>query len=158
MGGALLAAGCDSKPDKAAVSARSSVEVALPPRPDMTRREPVTHHADGSWTVEGLLRDAGEQIGRTAKVKGKVVFVHKCPADAPGGECSPPAHLYLADSADTPDRWQLLVTGTGSRVLQMAQEGLTLTMEGRLEMVSGDRNFIRQSGLLVLPSDAASSD
>ncbi len=153
LAAALVVAGCDAKPQGPTVSPRSDVAVALPDKPSLAERAVPPRNPEGTWTVEGLLRSAGTEMGRVSKVKGIVVGVHKCPADSPGGECKPPPHLYLADAKDSPDRWQLLVTGHGSRVLGMAQEGLTLTLEGKLQMVSGDRNFIRQSGLLVLSAD-----
>jgi len=110
-------------------------------------------HPGGVWTIEGVLRSSTELSGSTLEVRGVVVEAHHCPKAAPGDppvDCQPPPHFYLADRAGE-ERYQLLVTGRGSRIVEMARKGLELTLRGRLDVVSDGGWFIRQAGVLVLP-------
>ena len=148
-----LGSACDQAPVQSP-SPRSTAEVKLPPTPDLNAVIPPKRHPGGVWTIEGVLRDATELSGTTVEVRGVVVDAHHCPKAEPGqppAECHPPAHFYLADKAGE-DRYQLLVTATRSRIVDMARVGLELTLRGRLDVVSEGGSFIRQAGLLVLPS------
>ena len=83
-----------------------------------------------------------------------VVGAHHCPKTEKRDDvkaCHPPAHFYLADRAGE-ERYQLLVTGNGSRIVEMARVGLELTLRGRLDVMSEGGAFIRQAGVLVLPT------
>ena len=149
---AAVSFGCDDATGHT-VSPRSTIEVKLPPTPDLNVVIPPQRHPGGVWTIEGVLRSSTALSGSTLEVRGVVVDVHHCPKAAPGAEavdCHPPAHFYLADRAGE-ERYQLLVTGLNSRIIEMAREGLELTLRGRLDVVSDGGGFIRQAGLLVLP-------
>ena len=135
---------CDQGSEQA-VSPRSTVSVKLPPTPDLNAKIPPMRHPGGVWTIEGVLRSTTELSGSTVEVRGVVVSAHS------GEPCHPPAHFYLADRADE-ERYQLLVTGTESRIVDMARAGLELTLRGRLDVMSEGGAFIRQAGVLVLPS------
>lgn len=149
----VVSTGCDDGASTA-VSPRSTVEVKLPPTPDLNAVIPPMRHPGGVWSIEGVLRSSTELSATTVEVRGVVVDTHHCPTAAPGIEppvCEPPAHFYLADRAGE-ERYQLLVTATNSRIVDMARVGLELTLRGRLDVVSEGGWFIRQAGLLVLPS------
>jgi hypothetical protein len=135
------------------VSPRSRTEVKLPPAPDLDVQLPPMRHPGGVWTIEGVLRSTRELNGSTVEVRGVVVAAHHCPKHKPGEpavDCHPPAHFYLADRAGE-ERYQLLVTGLESRIVEMAREGLELTLRGRMDVMSDGGAFIRQAGVLVLP-------
>lgn len=145
---AVACLGCSSPPEQP-ISSRSAVEVTLPERPNLNPTLAPERHPGGVWTVEGLSRASGEQMGRNIEVKGVVTEVYRCP-DGASKACEQPEHLYLADSLSGRGV-QLLVTGKSSRIIGMARKGLELSLKGRLDVVSEDGVFIRQSGLLILP-------
>ena len=144
--------GCDNGQEPT-LSPRSTVAVKLPPTPDLNAKVPPMRHPGGVWTIEGVLRSTNKLSGTTVEVRGVVVAAHHCPKSGASGateDCHPPPHFYLADSADE-ERYQLLVTGLESRIVDMARVGLELTLRGRLDVVSDGGAFIRQAGVLVLP-------
>ena len=150
-----LALACDDGGGHA-VSPRSTTQVKLPPTPDLNAQIPPMRHPGGVWTIEGVLRSTTELNGSTVEVRGVVVAAHHCPKQKPGQpavDCHPPAHFYLADRPGE-ERYQLLVTGLESRIIEMARVGLELTLRGRLDVMSDGGAFIRQAGVLVLPPSA----
>lgn len=169
-----LVAGCDKEIPKPAPSERSEVTVSLPPAPDLTRKPFDKLNADGSYTVEGILRERDKLIGESVTVKGVVRKLQKCPppppepppdpdvapevvdSDAPPPRpprpprtCNPPPHLFLVDAKPVSKR-ELLVYGSTWSVLPTLVEGQEVALTGSFDIVSKDGVFLRQAGLLVL--------
>ena len=145
-------AACDNG-NEPTLSPRSTTAVKLPPTPDLKAKVPPMRHPGGVWTIEGVLRSPTKLSGTTVEVRGVVVAAHHCPKAADNKvtrDCYPPPHFYLADTPDE-ERYQLLVTGLESRIVDMARVGLELTLRGRLDVMSDGGAFIRQAGVLVLP-------
>jgi hypothetical protein len=154
-----LGPGCDEK-EKHPVSPRSSTRVQLPDTPDLTRPPRPLQHPDGVLTVEGVLRQRDQWLGKPVKVRGSVAELRVCPAalaavdaaapvvDPP--PCNPPPSATLTDSGGSP-RFRLLVAGSMLSELTGLRLGETTTLEGQLLMLSPDRKYLSQAGLLYLP-------
>lgn len=166
--------GCGKEIAKPKPSERSDVAVALPPAPDLTQKPYEKLNADGSYTVEGLLRERDKLIGESVTVRGVVKKLTKCPPpppppppdpDAtpdvvdsdvpppppprPPRTCNPPPHLFLVDAKPASKR-ELLVYGSMWSVLPTLTEGQEVSLTGGFDIVSKDGVFLRQAGLLVL--------
>lgn len=161
-------AGCD-QPSEPTLSKRSKLKVKLPAPPDLSERVVEVKHADGTYTVQGLLSERHAALGTKVRVRGQVVEAVGCPErpvtgpDAaessdvgpppPRTDCYPPPHVFLVDPGATDRR--LLVGGPPGSGLETAVKGRVLTLEGDFDMVSPDGAFIRQGGLLVVAAEAA---
>ena len=171
VSGLVLASGCGKDIPKPKPSERSDVAVALPPAPDLTQRPYEKLKADGSYTVEGLLRERDKLIGESVTVTGVVKKRQLCsppsPPDPaasaevvdsdvplmapprPPRTCNPPPHLFLVDAKPASKR-ELLVYGSMWSVLPTLVEGQEVSVTGSFDIVSKDGVFLRQAGLLVL--------
>ncbi|MGM0575101.1 MAG: hypothetical protein ACQEXJ_05155 [Myxococcota bacterium] len=176
---AVSSMGCKGE-EEHPVSPRSDVQVSLPAPPDLSPVKVETHHDDGILTVAGVVKERGSLMGEDVTVRGKVDEVFTCPkapepsregdadagaAPAPTGEepdagvaedveaeapfCPKPPHLFLVDDMGQGER--LLVLGSERTEVGEAEVGDTLTLTGRLELMSPDGRFIRQRGLVILP-------
>jgi hypothetical protein len=83
--GAWTVGACE-KEEKPTLSQRSEVAVQLPAKPSLTEPVYTKTHSDGSWTVEGLMRNRDDNLGKIVKVTGKLVEVAKCPEPEPYSE------------------------------------------------------------------------
>ena len=171
---ALIGGGCDKDIAKPKPSERSDVAVAIPPAPDLAKKPYEKLNADGSYTVEGLLRERDKLIGESVTVRGVVKKLTKCPppppppppdpdatpdvvdSDAPPPPpprpprtCNPPPHLFLVDAKPASKR-ELLVYGSMWSVLPTLADGQEVSLTGGFDIVSKDGVFLRQAGLLVL--------
>ena len=109
--------------------------------------------------MAGLLASEGTHHGEVVRVRGRVVEVRHCPKapapaePAPDGTtaeapfCAKPPHIYLADSEEGK---RLLVAGSEATAVGIAVAGKDLTVEGLFDVLSPDRQFIRQAGLIAL--------
>ncbi len=172
--GLAVATGCGKEIPKPKPSQRSDVTVPLPPSPDLTAKPYEKLNADGSYTVEGLLRERDKLLGESVTVKGVVKKLVKCPPpppppppdpDAvaevvdmdvpppppprPPRTCNPPPHLFLVDKTPASKR-ELLVYGSMWSVLPELSDGQEVSLTGSFDIVSKDGVFLRQAGLLVL--------
>jgi hypothetical protein len=178
---ALLLVGVACAPDipRPPPSERPATPVALPPSPTLEARPYKKLRDDGSYTVEGVLRDRDRIMGELVTVTGRVARVVKCapvevaPAPAPSarGEgkgqtpplpptvpatCNPPQHAVLVDpDAGPTPRWELVVYGTMRSALAGLSEGQEASLSGDFAMMSKDGVFLRQGGMLLLPDDPA---
>ncbi len=84
-------------------SQRSTKTVELPPKPPLEPPKYTKQHADGVWTVEGLLRNNKKAMGNTVKVRGSIVKLVKCPPPAPHTE------EEIAKFKALHDKWKKLV-------------------------------------------------
>jgi len=170
----LALAGCGKEIAKPKPSERSDVAVALPAAPDLTQKPYEKLNADGSYTVEGLLRERDKLIGESVTVRGVVKKLTRCPppppppppdpdatpdvvdSDAPPPPpprpprtCNPPPHLFMVDAKPASKR-ELLVYGSMWSVLPTLADGQEVSLTGSFDIVSKDGVFLRQAGLLVL--------
>jgi len=176
MAGGLFG-GCTKDIAKPKPSERSDVTIALPAAPDLAKKPYDKLNADGSYTVEGILRERDKLIGESVTVRGVVKKLQKCPppppppppepdavaavpevvdSDAPprppprpARTCNPPPSLYLVDAKPASKR-ELLVYGSMWSVLPTLGEGQEVSLTGSFDIVSKDGVFLRQAGLLVL--------
>lgn len=95
---ALVAGGCEEE-KKIEKSPRSQEAVELPKKPALTPPKYTKTHPDGVWTVEGLLRNNKEVMGKTVKVRGKIVELRQCPPPEPYTEAE------LARHAELHEKW-----------------------------------------------------
>lgn len=167
--------GCAPPIPRPQVSQRAAEAPALPPAPTLEVKPWRKLLDDGSYTVEGLLRDRDSVMGELVSVTGKVSRVVKCaappavpappaapgkpPAEAPPPQppatCNPPQHLILVDpEAGSTPKWELTVYGTMRSALAEVSEGEVTTLTGDFAMMSPDGVFLRQGGMLLLPDDA----
>lgn len=170
----LVGGGCDKEIPKPRPSQRSDVVVPLPTAPDLTQKPYEKLNADGSYTVEGLLRERDKLIGESVTVRGVVKKLTRCPPpppppppdpDAtpdvvdsdvpppppprPPRTCNPPPHLFMVDAKPASKR-ELLVYGSMWSVLPTLADGQEVSLTGSFDIVSKDGVFLRQAGLLVL--------
>ncbi len=157
-------AACETTIPRPAPSVRPATTVTLPAAPELTARPFRMINADGSFTVEGLLRSRDKVLGDTVTVSGKVVKLVKCeapPAPAPANPeepqpipeipptCTPTQHLVLADEGGN-SKYQLTVYGTMRSMLGLAELNQPMTLTGHFDIVSTDGMMLRQAGLLLL--------
>ncbi len=169
--------GCEPSIPRPPASQRPTSAPALPPSPSLEVRPYRKLLDDGSYTVEGLLRDRERVMGEDVTVTGVVASVVKCapapvaaqleakstsrsgePAPAPApvvpATCNPPQHLVLVDPDAGPEpKWSLTVYGTMKSALARQTQGETTTLTGDFAMSSPDGVFLRQGGMLILPDD-----
>jgi hypothetical protein len=173
----LLLVGCDSA-DEGVVSARSSVKAKLPTKPALTEPQYKRVHGDGVLTVEGLLRERDAHLKSQIKVRGKVESIVLCdkvveenptetedtskrkargkvvalviPAEPiVSWKCKPQPFALLVDVGGSP-RHKLRVGGTmGSRLADL-KAGQVVDLEGNFSLVSPNRKYVDQQGVLFL--------
>lgn len=150
-------------------SERSNVAVTLPPTPTLAVKPYERLHPDGVLTVEGLMRNRDEFLGKVVKVRGVVSELTHCPTPPPaepvlddkGVEvpqppprpprtCDPPPHAILVDKGREAPR-ELLVYGSMYSAIEHFEVGAEATVEGTFDIVSRDGVFLRQAGLLTTP-------
>jgi len=162
--------GCKQEIPLPPPATRADASVTLPPTPSLTEKPYAKFHPDGVLTVEGIMRNRDEFLGKTMKVRGVVTKLVVCPTppapepdpDAgpvdddvvvppplPPRLCDPPPQAYLVDK-DKVSRRELLVYGSMRSPIKDFAEGAEVTVEGRFDIVSRDGVFLRQAGLLVL--------
>jgi hypothetical protein len=167
-----LLSGCAPSIPRPPVSERPAQAVTLPPPPPLEARPYRKLREDGSYSVEGVLRDRDRILDETVTVTGKVLRVVKCAAvEVPPrpedkgrpplppvvpSTCNPPQHAVLVDpDGDAEARWQLTVYGTMQSALAELREGEEASITGDFAMMSPDGVFLRQGGMLLLPDNAA---
>ena len=165
-----VGAGCKQEIPLPPASTRSDVIASLPSAPSLAVKPYTKFHPDGVLTVEGMMRNRDEFLGKTMKVRGIVTKLVKCPTppappvdvDAaptdgdvvvapplPPRLCDPPPQAYLVDR-ERASRRELLVYGTMRSPIADFEEGAEVTVEGRFDIVSKDGVFLRQAGILIL--------
>lgn len=177
VAGSVTVMGCEPEIPRPKPSVASNVAVPLPPSPDLVRKPYDKVNADGTLTVEGLLREREKHLGESITVRGVVKKLVKCPelppepAPAPAPTearpgskdeavvvpppprpprtCSPPPHFYIVDKNPVSKR-ELLVYGSMWSVLPTLSDGQEVSLVGQFDIVSKDGVFLRQAGLLVL--------
>ncbi|TNF26701.1 MAG: hypothetical protein EP329_20880 [Deltaproteobacteria bacterium] len=162
--------GCKQEIPLPPPATRADASITLPATPNLTEKPYAKFHPDGVLTVEGIMRNRDEFLGKTMMVRGVVTKLVQCPTppapepdpDAgpvdddvvvppplPPRLCDPPPQAYLVDKEKV-SRRELLVYGSMRSAIKDFQEGAEVTVEGRFDIVSKDGVFLRQAGMLVL--------
>ncbi len=145
VAGAMVTAGCTQKTDEAK---GPKPQVNLPDRPDLSAKQVAEKYTDGTWSVDGLMRHAGELNNQDVTVRGVVLSQELC---TPGQACKAESHILLVDEADKPNR-RLQVVGPWSDFdLSSLTAGSTQTLTGKVSMWSPSGRLINMDGILVLP-------
>jgi hypothetical protein len=121
----------------------------LPPAPELKPTAEVIRYPDGSYSVDGLLRESEKLVGEEVRLKGFVRDVSVCDPQI-DATCTSAPHAFVIDDPARPKRAMLVVGSLQSRLPQL-ERGRGETLEGRVEQVSPDGRFIRARGMLVLP-------
>ena len=168
-------------------STRSSVKVNLPAKPELVKPSYKRVHGDGVLTVEGLLRERDAHLNRDVTVRGKVDMLKLCDAieeeapkqvvpvktrrdskrqgnsaEEPPAEkiltwkCKPQPYALLVDAAGS-KRHRLRVGGTMGSRLASLKVGEMVDLSGKFDVVSPNRKYIDQQGVLFL-RDLAPTD
>jgi hypothetical protein len=120
----------------------------LPSIPDMVAKAAAEKYQDGVWSVEGLLRHAGELAGQDVTVRGHVLSLEMC---KPGAACKAEPHILLVDDLKNP-RKRLVVVGPYVEYdLTGMTQGSAQTLAGKVAMWSPSGRLINMDGVLVLP-------
>ncbi len=145
---AAAALGCapEAKP-AASEPVEPGIKVNLPPSPKLDEPPAQDKYADGTWTVEGLVRNRAKTIDTDVRLKGYVLSVARCPPERP--LCDPPAHAVLVDDVARPRR-RLVVLADGDEALAGLASGQGVTLEGRYVRLDPQGRFVRMDGLLML--------
>lgn len=130
---------------------RPTVKVNLPPSPKMTEKRFVARYSDGSYRVEGLLKDRAKLMGKDqpVKVHGFIKKVYRCPDERE--RCDPPEHAVLVDDLVRPGK-HLVVVGGPESVFPKLEQGSEDTFEGYYQASDPSGLFIRMQGILYLPA------
>ena len=175
-----VSTGCEPEIPRPRTSVPSNVAVPLPPSPELVRKPYDRVNADGTLTVEGLLRERDKQLGETVSVSGVVKKLVVCPEvppepapepppPEPGAKPPKPGEVVAAPPPPprpprtcsppphfflvdkTPvSKRELLVYGSMWSVLPTLKEGQEVSLVGQFDIVSKDGVFLRQAGLLIL--------
>ena len=121
----------------------------LPPPPNLEPTAGVVRYPDGSYSVDGFLREATKLVGKKIRVKGYVREVTMCDPETDSA-CAAAPHAYLVDDTNRPGH-ALLVVGPRRSVLANLQQGRGEQIEGTVAQISPDGRFVRARGMLVLP-------
>lgn len=177
---APMLTGCEPEIPRPKPSVPSNVAVPLPPSPELVRKPYDRVNADGTLTVEGLLRERDKQLGETVSVSGVVKKLTVCPEvppepapepppPPPGAKPPKPGEVVAAPpppprpprTCSPPPHFflvdknpvskrELLVYGSMWSVLPTLKEGQEVSLVGQFDIVSKDGVFLRQAGLLIL--------
>lgn len=143
------AAGCKRGPDIPSHPPRTPTagRAELPATPPLDPATVAASHADGAWTVRGLLRADRKKLTGQQTVRGYVAALETCPPEAKA--CKPAPHLYLTDSADGTGQ-RLLVGGERDLQARGWKTGQQITAQGELGTASADGVYFAPGGMLLL--------
>ena len=145
--GLLLSVSCTDKEDNEPKKDQPQVKVNLPPSPEMAEKRFVAQYVDGSYRVEGLIKERSKLLGKQVAVKGFIKEVRRCPEGETA--CDPPPHAVLVDDLARPGRRLVLIGGPGTR-FDGIEQGMKDTFDGIYRTTDPDGLFVRMEGLLVL--------
>jgi len=155
----LESLGGESKP--------STIEVMLPPAPELGRPAIPDKGSEGHWSIEGLRRNRTTQLaegaaGTEVTVQGWVQEIYVAP-ECPEGEVCPPAkqpYLWITDAADTKgSKRAMMVVNYAFAIPEwdakrwsdvpevMLEVGKRYVFKGRFKLFS-DTGFAYDEGLL----------
>ena len=169
----VAAASCGGE-KKVEISKRSQAKIDLPAKPRLAPPVFQRQHSDGVLTVEGLLRERDAHLGREVEVRGKVKILSLCDRVekevAPVGgsnprvadpkaraqqeeiewNCHPQPYALLVDQSGD-GRHELRVGGHMTSRLASLKVGQIVDLKGSFDIVSPNRKYVDQRGLLFLP-------
>ncbi len=144
---ALVASGACARKDAGPGKDGPKEQANLPAKPNLAVKAVAEKFADGTWSVEGVLKKAHDLANQEITVRGYVLQADLCQPDQP---CSIVPSVTLVDDLSVAKR-RLVVVGS-----DLAQDLSTLspkslqTLTGKVAMWSPDGRMINMDGILVL--------
>jgi hypothetical protein len=169
----VAAASCGGE-NKVEISKRTQAKIDLPAKPRLAPPAFQRQHSDGVLTVEGLLRERDAHLGRDVEVRGKVKTLSLCdrveteppPVASPNRQaphpkaraqpeeiewnCHPQPYALLVDQ-NGDGRHELRIGGQMTSRLASLKVGQVVDLKGTFDIVSPNRKYVDQRGLLFLP-------
>ena len=146
MGLSLILCGCQESDTSSAEV--PNVQVHLPPSPVMEIPSIQERHADGSYTVEGLVLNRSKAINTDVRVSGFIQRKYVCAPDQQA--CETPSHAVLVDDMTNPKRRLIVVGGDTTRFGDLS-EGTRVTLDAFYGLHDPKALFVRTEGVLILP-------
>ena len=142
----LFALGCQET--KTASTEEPTVQVHLPESPKMEIPTIVERHADGSYTVEGLIANRAKTLNSTIRVSGYIQRKYVCKPEQQA--CDTPSHAVLVDDLVAPKQ-RLIVVGGESTIFSDLKDGDRVTLDAHYGLHDPKALFVRTEGVLILP-------
>ncbi len=131
-----------------AANEEPAVQVHLPESPKMEIPTIVERHADGSYTVEGLLVNREKTLNSTIRVGGFIQRKYVCRPNQQA--CDTPSHAVLVDDLTDPKR-RLIVVGGETTQFASLKDGERVTLDAFYGLHDPKALFVRTEGVLILP-------
>jgi len=125
-----------------------TVQVHLPESPKMEIPTIVERHADGSYTVEGLIFNRATALNSTIRVSGFIQRKYVCKPDQQA--CDTPSHAVLVDDVASPKQ-RLIVVGGETTIFSDLKDGERVTLDAHYGLHDPKALFVRTEGVLILP-------
>jgi len=143
-GGLMSACSKDKKP----AATLPTVQVHLPPSPELKIPMVNNRHPDGSYTVEGLIRSRAKLINKDVRISGFIQRKYVCDPDQQ--VCETPSHAVLVDELEK-SRKRLIVVGSRSTQFAALRTGEHVILDAHYALHDPRALFVRTEGVLVLP-------
>jgi len=125
-----------------------TVQVHLPESPKMEISTIVERHADGSYTIEGLIANRETALNSTIRVSGYIQRKYVCKPDQQA--CDTPSHAVLVDDLVAPKQRIIVVGGETTRFPEL-KDGVRVTLDAQYGLHDPKALFVRTEGVLILP-------
>ncbi len=140
----LMACSKDTDPATGALT----VQVHLPPSPELKVSTVNNRHPDGSYSVEGLIRSRQRLMNKDVRVSGFIQRKYVCDPDQQA--CETPTHAVLVDELAKP-RKRLIVVGVRSSQFDALKTGAHVILDAHYALHDPRALFVRTEGVLILP-------
>jgi len=155
----LLFMGCQTATNNSAghqSKNRPKIEVNLPPKPNLDIKHPPEMYVDGSYSVEGLLKNFGKLRGKEVKLTGYVKALNLCP-EGEDVQCTLEPNAILGDFPTGPSQKIFVFAADegGLAILKGLALGQKVTLKGTVKLSSPKATVIEPKGLVVLKSETS---
>ncbi len=148
-------ASCLKLPEQKPKGPVKKIKVHLPPKPNLNIKHPPVKYVDGSYSVEGLLNNAGKLKGQVVSLSGYVVAHNLCPQNEEV-ECTIEPSLLLADyTKGHSKKIRVFVRPGEEGRLNDFQVGQKVKLSGSISMVSPKGTVVEMDGLFVMAPSLA---
>jgi|GEM_PF-6988414 len=137
---------CSKDTDPATVA--PTVQVHLPPSPELKVPTVNNRHPDGTYSVEGLIRSRKKLMNKDVRISGYIQRKYVCDPDQQA--CETPSHAVLVDELAKP-RKRLIVVGGRSSQFDSLKTGAHVILDAYYALHDPRALFVRTEGVLVLP-------